>query len=280
MLFAGGTSGSAPAAGLMSTATNGSATSSGTGATSSSSGVSTAGGGTVGANKALAQKLASQMYGWTGAQWSQGLLPLWTQESGFNNKAQNPTSTAYGIPQFLDSTWGPYGPKTSNAGLQEKYGLEYIKSRYGSPVAAEAHEKAYNWYAGGTPNAAPGVALVGERGPELVKLSGGQSIMDAGKTASVLRGTSAQTAQAPWTATPAQQLMYDAFSPANNHARGTSGGGGLTVNLGGVTVQTSGAGASQTTSDTQALGQQFEQAVERAVAKSGLLQAIAGGQTG
>jgi hypothetical protein len=60
--------------------------------------------------------MAAQMYNWTGSQWSQGLEPLWTQESGFNNNAQNPTSTAYGIAQFLNSTWGPYGPKTSNAG--------------------------------------------------------------------------------------------------------------------------------------------------------------------
>ena len=67
--------------------------------------------------------------------------PLWTQESGFNAKAQNPTSTAYGIAQFLDSTWGPYGPKTSNPGLQIKYGLEYIHDRYGNPLAAEAHER-------------------------------------------------------------------------------------------------------------------------------------------
>src|SRR5213078_4679023 len=41
--------------------------------------------------------------GW-GDQWD-SLRQLVMHESGFNNEAQNPTSTAYGMFQFLDSTW-------------------------------------------------------------------------------------------------------------------------------------------------------------------------------
>ena len=272
MLFSGGAGGS----GRMTTGTNGSATaSSGPG----SSSVSMAGGGTPAANKALAQKMAQQMYGWGGGEWTQGLDPLWTQESGFNNKAQNPTSTAFGIAQFLDSTWGSYGPKTSNPGKQEKYGLEYIKGRYGDPLAAEAHERAYNWYGAGTGSAAAGVALVGDRGPELIRLSGGQQIHNAQETSDILRGNAALPAQAPWTASPAQQLLLDTLTPANSHAQ-ASAGGGVTVNLGGVTVHATGAVPGQTTADSQALGQQFEQAVTRAMQKSGLIEAIRAGNTG
>lgn len=84
-------------------------------------------------------------FGWgTGEQ--QPLVKLWNQESGWNPTAQNPTSTAYGIAQFLDSTWGPYGGKTSDPHKQIDYGLEYIKQRYGSPSMAWAHEVANNWY--------------------------------------------------------------------------------------------------------------------------------------
>ena len=37
------------------------------------------------------------------------LVALWNAESGWNPDAQNPTSTAYGIAQFLDSTWAGTG---------------------------------------------------------------------------------------------------------------------------------------------------------------------------
>lgn len=84
-------------------------------------------------------------YGW-GTSQQQPLVNLWNQESGWNSSAQNPSSTAYGIAQFLDTTWANYGPKTSNWQLQITYGLEYIHKRYGSPAMAWAHEQANNWY--------------------------------------------------------------------------------------------------------------------------------------
>jgi hypothetical protein len=97
------------------------------------------------ANQAIGRLLAAP-YGWAAGQQWNDLVSLWNKESGWNNTAQNPTSTAYGIAQFLDTTWGPYGRKTSDPTLQITYGLEYIKDRYGSPEAAWAHEVANNWY--------------------------------------------------------------------------------------------------------------------------------------
>ncbi|MGH3273897.1 MAG: phage tail tape measure protein, partial [Streptosporangiaceae bacterium] len=139
-----------------------------------------AGGGTSsGSNVALGKVMAAAM-GWTGAQFN-ALNKLWTQESGWNSRAKNPSSGAYGIPQALPaSKMGSAGADwLTNAATQIKWGLGYIAQRYGSPLAAWAHETAYNWYAGGTAGAKRGWAWVGERGPELVKFGGGEHVLDA-----------------------------------------------------------------------------------------------------
>ena len=73
---------------------------------------------------------------------------LWERESGWNVHAFNPYSGAYGIPQAVP------GSKMSSAGLhwrtsartQIRWGLRYIRSRYGSPRRAWAHSNAYGWY--------------------------------------------------------------------------------------------------------------------------------------
>lgn len=99
----------------------------------------------VAGNAAIVEAAATKR-GWTGSEWA-ALFQLVTRESGFRNTAQNPTSTAYGMFQFLDSTWASYGgTKTSNPVLQTKYGLDYIASRYKDPLGAWAHETAYGWY--------------------------------------------------------------------------------------------------------------------------------------
>ncbi len=65
------------------------------------------------------------------------LESLWGRESGWDPDAQNPSSTAYGIPQFLDSTWAGTGiAKTSNGFRQIDAGLIYLDNRYGSPCGA------------------------------------------------------------------------------------------------------------------------------------------------
>src|SRR4051812_8163601 len=85
---------------------------------------------------------------------------LWGRESGWNPNAQNQSSTAYGIPQFLDSTWAGTGVgKTSDGYRQIDAGLIYIDGRYGSPCGAWSHSQATGWERtppGGAPPPPPG----------------------------------------------------------------------------------------------------------------------------
>lgn len=76
------------------------------------------------------------------------LLNLWNRESGWNAHAENVSSGAYGIPQSLP------GAKMASAGAdwrtnpitQVNWGLNYIKSVYGTPCAAWGHSNAVGWY--------------------------------------------------------------------------------------------------------------------------------------
>lgn len=73
---------------------------------------------------------------------------LWTRESGWRWNADNPTSSAYGIPQALP------GSKMASAGAdwetnpetQIRWGLGYIAGRYGTPCAAWGHSERVGWY--------------------------------------------------------------------------------------------------------------------------------------
>jgi hypothetical protein len=72
---------------------------------------------------------------------------LWGKESGWNPNAQNPSSSAYGIPQLLDSTWSGTGiAKTSDGYRQIDAGLVYIDKAYGSPCGAWSHSQSTGWY--------------------------------------------------------------------------------------------------------------------------------------
>ncbi|MFI6249052.1 phage tail tape measure protein [Streptomyces sp. NPDC051016] len=137
-------------------------------------------GGGSSANQKIGQTLAAAR-GWSGPQWA-ALKNLWTGESGWNERALNKASGAYGIPQSLPaskmasagSDW-----KTS-AATQIKWGLGYIASRYGNPVNAYSQwlARSPHWYAKGTKGgAAKGLAWVGERGPELVDFKGGEDVL-------------------------------------------------------------------------------------------------------
>lgn len=84
--------------------------------------------------------------GWDLQEWK-CLRNVWNKESRFNPKAQNKNSTAYGIPQFLDSTWEAYGfKKTSDAKEQISAGLIYIEKRYGSACNAWDFWQRKHWY--------------------------------------------------------------------------------------------------------------------------------------
>lgn len=105
-------------------------------------------GGSVTKNKAIGAALAT-VYGWGPgtSNWT-SLDNLWTRESGWDNKAQNPSSGAYGIAQALPPTKYPAAgrPPVSSASVQIAWGLKYIKQRYGTPDNAWAHEEANGWY--------------------------------------------------------------------------------------------------------------------------------------
>ncbi len=92
------------------------------------------------------QSYALQKLGGDSTQFS-CLEKLWGKESGWNPNAQNPSSTAYGIPQFLDSTWAGTGiAKTSDGYRQIDAGLIYIQKRFGNPCGAWSHSQAKGWY--------------------------------------------------------------------------------------------------------------------------------------
>jgi hypothetical protein len=141
--------------------------------------------GNRGANEQIMQQVFATMFGWTGQQWADAVT-LEMMEAGFNNLAQNPTSTAFGMGQFLDGTWASYGiPKTSDPTLQSIAMGRYIESRYGSPAGALAHENAYHWYAAGGP--ANGWVGINDGGPEAVRLPNGSTVMPAANTAGLMQ---------------------------------------------------------------------------------------------
>ncbi|WP_331716370.1 D-alanyl-D-alanine carboxypeptidase family protein [Microbacterium sp. TPU 3598] len=75
---------------------------------------------------------------------------LWTGESNWNPLAKNPSSGAYGIPQALPAeklaTAG--ADWLTNGVTQVKWGLTYIKDRYGTPCDAWSFWQSNNphWY--------------------------------------------------------------------------------------------------------------------------------------
>ena len=86
-------------------------------------------------------------FGWGNRQWTP-LWKLWNRESGWNKYAENPYSGAYGIPQAVPgSKMASAGNHwRTNATTQIRWGLRYIKARYGRPRVAWDHELAYGWY--------------------------------------------------------------------------------------------------------------------------------------
>ncbi len=99
-----------------------------------------------GSPQQIAQGLLSS-FSWSASQFA-CLNPLWQHESGWSVSAQNAGSGAYGIPQAMPgSRMASAGPNwQTSATTQIKWGLQYIKSTYGSPCAAWSHEQATGWY--------------------------------------------------------------------------------------------------------------------------------------
>jgi len=85
--------------------------------------------------------------GWGRDQYS-CLVALWTRESNWRWNAFNSSSGAYGIPQSLPGAkMAEMGADwQTNPETQIRWGVNYIKHRYGAPCGAMAHSNKFNWY--------------------------------------------------------------------------------------------------------------------------------------
>jgi hypothetical protein len=73
---------------------------------------------------------------------------VFTRESNWRTTAENSSSGSYGIPQALPaSKMATFGSDyRTNAATQIKWGLSYVKGRYGTPCGAWSYWQAHGWY--------------------------------------------------------------------------------------------------------------------------------------
>jgi hypothetical protein len=83
----------------------------------------------------------------TGQQWT-CLVNVINRESGGNLTAQNPSSNAYGIAQFINGAgeYATYGGNATTVLGQMTAMINYISQRYGSPCAAWQNELSEGYY--------------------------------------------------------------------------------------------------------------------------------------
>jgi phage-related protein len=103
--------------------------------------------------KAEAFQIAGQQFGWPSVQAQQALDYIASHESGWNPTAKNPSSTASGLWQLIDSTWqanknaGPW-PTAGSAPTaeQDTAAFRYIRNRFGDPIAAQQYWAVHHNY--------------------------------------------------------------------------------------------------------------------------------------
>ncbi len=112
-----------------------------------SRGGSTRATGTKAEYQAYAKDLCINTYGWSGYDF-ECLVKLWERESNWNPNAHNKKSGAHGICQSLPaSKMASEGADyMTNGKTQIRWGLKYIKNRYGSPSKAWQHSQNKGWY--------------------------------------------------------------------------------------------------------------------------------------
>lgn len=94
-----------------------------------------------------AHDLVINKYGWSENDF-QCLVKLWNRESGWNPNAHNKSSGAHGIPQSLPASKmrSEGADYYTNGYTQIRWGLKYIKGRYGSPSKAWQYSQKHHWY--------------------------------------------------------------------------------------------------------------------------------------
>ncbi len=85
------------------------------------------------------------LYGFDSSQFS-CLDSLYVSESDWRVDADNPTSSAYGIPQALTQLHELPADYMTSAESQIRWGLEYIRDTYGTPCSAWSFKAGRGWY--------------------------------------------------------------------------------------------------------------------------------------
>ncbi|MCH5645169.1 phage tail tape measure protein [Gordonia sp. ABSL49_1] len=100
---------------------------------------------------------------WTDTDW------IITKESNWNPTAVNPSSGAFGLPQFLGATKDKYLPDSSpDPKVQGTAYDHYVGDRYQTPMGARAHWEANNWYDSGGVGVGTGLMAKNVLTPERV----------------------------------------------------------------------------------------------------------------
>ena len=84
-------------------------------------------------------------YGFSSDQFS-CLDSLYVSESDWRIDADNPTSSAYGIPQALTQMHELPADYMTSAEAQIRWGLDYIQDSYGTPCSAWSFKQGNGWY--------------------------------------------------------------------------------------------------------------------------------------
>lgn len=97
--------------------------------------------------KEIARQMMQNKYGWGDSQFT-CYNNIIMRESRWDTFADNPTSSAYGIPQALPgSKMASFGSDwRTNPATQIAWGLWYVKDRYQTPCQAWSFKHAHGWY--------------------------------------------------------------------------------------------------------------------------------------
>jgi cell wall-associated NlpC family hydrolase len=187
-------------------------------------------------DKASLQSYAKALlakYGWSD-QW-QSFNALEMSEAGWNYKATNPTSGAYGLAQALPaSKYGSAGSDWRTSGdTQLNWMMQYIKGRYGSPDSAWSFHQKNNWY------------------------DVGAWSIDKDQSATVHKGEMIIPAQQAETIR--QTLLNNTFNPNLQKAAGTGSNAGIT--FGDINVHLPGS-YSGTAQEARSAGKMVVDAIE------------------
>lgn len=95
----------------------------------------------------IARQIMQNKYGWGADQFS-CYDSIIMRESKWNPFADNPHSSAYGIPQALPgSKMASFGADwRTNPATQIRWGLDYVDVRYGTPCQAWGFKRSHGWY--------------------------------------------------------------------------------------------------------------------------------------